>query len=186
MHDIIHARFDAKIDHVELVHDGDTISRVQFRLPGLHAVSNAHYGEIYPDIWVACDGVWIQENIRLAGVDTPELHPAKHYRNGDLRPADERAREHAKALEARDYVASLLVPNNLRFQLRNPQLGKYAGRMVAEIWCLEDGEMISVAERLRPCALPPNTIPLPPSVLHTFRAAGSVTRIVGYSAQAGR
>ena len=150
--DLVHATFDARIDHIADVHDGDTINHVYFRLPinVLPNEANYGYGEIYPEIYLQRDGVWVHVNVRVAGIDTPELHPRHHYPDGTPRPKGDIDKEHELALQAQEIVAKLLKSNDLEFEIRNPQEGKYAGRVVAEVWVKdpESQQMINIAERL--------------------------------------
>ena len=148
MKDIIYARYAVKISDTSCVYDGDTIERVCVKLHGLQAVSDAHFGEVWPDIFVDDEGAWVHQSIRIAGIDCPEMKPHHFDSQNHLRMHADLESEKAAAVEARNYVISLLKPNNLRFELRNPQRGKFDGRTVAEVWCLEHGAMINIARRL--------------------------------------
>ena len=148
--ELVHATFAAKIDDIERVYDGDTINHVHFQLPDIEVVKGGTFGEIYPDIFAQLDGVWIHINVRVAGIDAPERHPRHHYPDGEPRDPNDVIREHALAMRAREVVSDLLISNHLEFQIRNPQLGKYAQRVVAEVWARdpETSDYINVGERL--------------------------------------
>lgn len=148
--DVVHATFHAQIDTIENIYDGDTLNKVAFKLPISIAQTQGFYGEVYPSVFLQRDGVWIHINVRIGGIDTPERHPRHKYPDGTLRPADERAREHALAMQARAIVVRLLVANDLKFEIRDPQQGKYAGRIVASVWVLDPdtNRMVNIADKL--------------------------------------
>ena len=147
--ELVHARFEAQIYDIEHVYDGDTINHVHFKLPDIELLKGGRKGEVYPDIFVDDYGVWIHVNVRLAGIDAPERHPRHHYPNGEPRDPNDLIREHALAMEARNVVTDLLVANHLQFEIHNPELGKYAGRVVAEVWTKNpDGNYINIADKL--------------------------------------
>lgn len=148
--EFVHAEYNACIRSIETIYDGDTIDKVEFRLPGVMPAADAVFGEIYPDLFLREDGLWCVINVRLAGIDTPERHPRHHYPNGEERPPQEIARERRQAMEARDEVVRLLSRSNLQFHLRDCQLGKYAGRIVGEVWVEAPGKkkLVNVSEHL--------------------------------------
>lgn len=132
---LVYGRFDAFIEDPEHIYDGDTVDRVHFRLPGLEVAKGAPLGQIYPDLYTREDGVWMRINVRLAGIDAPERHPHHSYPDGTPRPPEDIAYEHELAMKARQVVMDMVKANGLHFVIRNPQIGKYAGRIVAEVWC---------------------------------------------------
>jgi len=81
--------------------------------------------EAYP--W---PGITAKTKVRLNGVDTPEIRGKCEA-------------EKKKAIEARDYVKSLILGEVI--QLENVKHGKYAGRVVAEV-ILDGGE--NLAEKI--------------------------------------
>ncbi len=66
-------------------------------------------------------GLTARTSIRVAGVDTPEIR-GKCQREKDL------------AIRARDFVRAAV---GARVQLTDVRLGKYAGRVVADVWVNE-------------------------------------------------
>ena len=147
--ELVHAKFQSRIYDVEHIYDGDTINHVHFKLPDIDTLKGGRMGEVYPDIFAQEDGVWIHVNVRLAGIDAPERHPRHHYPDGTERDPNEVIREHGLAMEARQVVVDLLICNKLEFQIRNPEIGKYAGRIVAEVWVQSpDGGWLSIADKL--------------------------------------
>ena len=150
MRDIVHERYNARIENINHVYDGDTIEHVMFKLPGTTVIPGAECGEIYPDIFLQNDGVYVHINVRLAGIDCPERHPRHNYPDGSPREAYEIEREAELGLRARDTLRELITQNGLQFEIRNCQLGKYAGRIVAEVWIHEpeSGDYVNVSEWL--------------------------------------
>ena len=148
--ELVHTRFEAKIETSDHIYDGDSINHCFFRLPGILVDDNAQLGEIYPELFAHKDGLWVKVNVRLDGIDAPEMHPHHHYPDGTNRDPAEIAHEHELALRARQVVVDLIEANDLQFEIRNPQLGKYAGRVVAEVFAKdpEHGELINVSHRL--------------------------------------
>ena len=146
-------RYDAFIDSVDDVHDGDTLENVCLRLPGITAKAGTT-GQVYPNIFIGAGDkfrvgdVFAQVSVRLSGVDCPELEPRKRLPDGTLRSAAEVAHEKALALKARQVVVDLLTAANLQFQLRNPRDGKYASRIVAELWVAEGDTLVNVGAKL--------------------------------------
>lgn len=125
--------FQASIDGAEMIYDGDTINGVVVLLHGLKSVPPMT-GEMFPYIYAAGEDVYAHIDIRIAGIDAPELHPRYRAPDGSLRSEHEREHERKLAQEARQVVVDLLVGNDLQFEIRNPQIGKYADRLVAEVW----------------------------------------------------
>lgn len=140
--------YAAFIDDAELVHDGDTIDGVIIKLDGLSA-SAGEDGEVFPDVFAMDGEVYAHIDIRISGIDAPEMTPRHRLSSGQLRSDAERAHEKTLALKARQIVVDLLSAANLHFEVRNPQQGKYASRLVAEIWCKDaSGELVNVGLRL--------------------------------------
>ena len=83
--ELVQTRFEARVDDIEHVYDGDTINHVQFRLPDIEVLKGGHLGEVYPDIFSQQDGVWIHVNV--AGSMQVPLHlPRLSARNKYRRP----------------------------------------------------------------------------------------------------
>ena len=148
--ELVHKRYNAKIDDIAQVYDGDTIEGVLFKLPGVQAIPQAELGEIYPDAFLHDDGLWIRISVRLAGIDCPERHPRHNLPDGTPRPATEIERERTLGLKARNALRALLNQSQLQFELRNCEIGKYASRIVGEVWVHEEdsGDYRNVSEYL--------------------------------------
>ena len=71
-----------EIDGESQVYDGDTISdvRIQIAVPTLLVLEKL--GEVFPDIYVEANGVYIQNGVRIAGIDTPEMRPSTNKSDG--------------------------------------------------------------------------------------------------------
>ena len=83
----------------------------------------AHVVRVYDGDTITVDAfpwpdVTIRTGVRVDGVDTPEI-------NGDCQA------EKDLAVRARDFVRAQVGDT---VQLRNVRLGKYAGRVVADVW----------------------------------------------------
>lgn len=70
--------------------------------------------------------------------------------DGTARDPEDLAWEHEQAVKARDVVREILQANDLKFFIGNPVEGKYAGRIVAEIWARAQGTdlLVNVSEQL--------------------------------------
>ena len=140
--------YDAFIDDVSSVHDGDTLEHVHIKIATVW--EHAPEGELFPEMFVKDGQLWMHIAVRLAGIDCPEIHPHHRLPSGELRDPNDVGWEHSQAVKAKRVVQDLMTQNNLQFKIRNPQIGKYAGRIVAEIWLRDPGthNSINVSERL--------------------------------------
>ena len=125
--------YPCAIDDASHVYDGDTISRVRILIlkPTLMIVSEL--GEVFPNVVVADGGVYIQNGVRIAGIDTPELRPSKKYADGTPRSEKSRTNEKNAAIVARDAVRDLLSANDFRFTIADVDMDKY-GRVLATVF----------------------------------------------------
>ena len=144
----VHQSYDAFIDDPSHIYDGDSINHVHFKIA--RVVPSYPDGEVYPDMFVSDGELWVHTNVRLAGIDCPELHPHHRLSDGTLRDDEDIGYESNLAKDARTLVRGLLVANHLHFQIRNPQFGKYAERVVAEVWVKQKSTMklINVSDLL--------------------------------------
>ena len=110
------------------VYDGDTIQRVRVKIKKLE---NENYPaqKLWPGIFLEGDQILVETNLRLAGVDSPEMHPKKAGRS-----EESLAKEKAAAAESRQALVDLLVEYGYQMTVVNPKLGKYAGRVVGEVF----------------------------------------------------
>ena len=139
------------IDSIDNVYDGDTIRDVAILIYPFHSptpgISEAQL-TLWPGIERRADGIYSITNIRIAGIDTPETRPIR----GDRTEASIQ-REKERAAAATDFLKQLLLDNSkadgtLGFVIQNPELDKYAGRIVADVICFKDSESVDVAEAL--------------------------------------
>ena len=134
--------FDVKLTDIEnQVHDGDTIEHVYIHLC---EVSGSGEGQIWPDLYQKDGVLFAVFNLRLAGIDTPEMHPHTHTPDGKERSQASRDAEKAAALEAKQALIDLLKRSSW-VGISYPRDGKYAGRIVADLWVDTDGQRLSVA-----------------------------------------
>ena len=118
------------------IYDGDTIQDVYIDIFDL---KNAYPADVlWPGVFVKGDDLYAVTDIRIAGIDTPEKKPKRAGRT-----PESIALEKAAAAEAQKALADLLNQYDLDFVVANPELGKYAGRIVADV--LVGPDKISVA-----------------------------------------
>ena len=106
-------RYPCKIDSEKQVYDGDTIKdvRIEVNIPALEV------------------GFYLIRDIRIFGIDTPEKRPRRAGRT-----PESIATEKTAALAARNYLVGILRDNDFQFEIEDLDHGKYAGRVLAEIW----------------------------------------------------
>ena len=139
------------IDSIDAVYDGDTIRDVAILIYPFHSptlgMSEAQL-TLWPGIERRVDGIYSITDIRIAGIDTPEKRPIR----GDRTEISiQREKEHAEV--ATGFLKQLLLDNSkddgtLGFVIQNPELDKYAGRIIADVICFKDGVSTDVAEAL--------------------------------------
>ena len=121
--------YAGSIESVEQIYDGDTIENVFVKI----ADDKTPTGKVWPGIYKMEDGIYAEFALRLNGIDTPEMRPAHKNRDGTLRPEKDRQKERAAAHTARHALIELLQTHEMVFYVRNPKVGKYAGRLVADL-----------------------------------------------------
>lgn len=126
------------MDEGSKIYDGDTIQDVYISVKTLQ---KKDYPEevLWPGIYLEADSVFAWTDIRIAGIDTPEKKPKRAGRT-----PESIALEKAAAAEAQQALADLFDAYDNAVYVANPELGKYAGRIVADV--LVGPERISVAE----------------------------------------
>ena len=139
------------IDSIDDVYDGDTIQDVAIliypfhsSMPGMSKVQLT----LWPGIERRVDGIYSITDIRIAGIDTPEKRPIRGDRS---ETSIQREKERAEA--ATDFLKQLLLDNSkddgtLGFVIQNPELDKYAGRIIADVICFKEGVSTDVAVAL--------------------------------------
>lgn len=130
------------------VYDGDTINNVLMKV----ADKETKDGEVWPGVVVKKGEVYVSFDLRINGIDTPEKRPRKAGRTGVSLKNEKFA-----ASRSRQAVIDLLNVSNGHIRLKHPKTGKYAGRMLANAYILDErDELISIADYLieRGLALP--------------------------------
>ena len=139
------------IDSIDNVYDGDTIRDVAiqiYRFPSQFQGRRADHLMLWPGVERRADGIYSLTDIRIAGIDTPEKRPIRGERTED---SLQKEKERAEA--ATNFLKQLILENSkadgtLGFMIQNPQLDKYAGRIVADVICFKDDVFTNVAEAL--------------------------------------
>ena len=119
------------------VYDGDTIQDVHIVIKTLDTGYPAE--TLFPGILLKGDTLYAITDIRISGIDTPEKRPKKAGRSPESID-----KEKAAAKSARDALYLLLKAHDFHFVVAQPEQGKYAGRIVADI--LVGPERINVSE----------------------------------------
>ena len=112
------------------VYDGDTINDVRVKV---FDFDRGDYGEVWAGVFVDADGVYVQTDIRVNGIDTPEKRVSTKNPDGSQRSEVSRERERKAADASRQALVKLLKANDFQIVLSNPIHGKYAGRTVADV-----------------------------------------------------
>ncbi len=128
------------INDTNNVYDGDTIKDVRFLLCEPCALRN-------PVLPISQEGnkIYFWSDIRIRGIDTPELAP-----NQSGRTPESINREKALAIQARDYLRHQLATAT-GITMINQEEDKYYGRIVADIIIHRDGKEINVGDRMIAC-----------------------------------
>lgn len=121
------------IADIESVYDGDTITDAQILVSQIDLSAVERLGEVFPEIVLKADGIYVVDSIRITGIDTPEIRPSTKKSDGT--PRSERSRENEKkaALAARDAVRKLIADNNLLFSISDVGHDKF-GRVLAQVY----------------------------------------------------
>ncbi len=141
--------YNAFIEDIELVYDGDTIQDV---LVLLHKFNRPQTENLllWPGVQRYTDGIYSLTNIRIRGIDAPELTwsqiPASL-------PQEKRQRIYDRGVAARDFLRNLIEKSSIdgvlkAIEIRDPDFGTWAGRVLADVFCYHDGTKINVAEAL--------------------------------------
>ena len=101
------------IEGPQQVYDGDTIKdvRIEIEIPSLEV------------------GFWLSRDIRINGIDTPEKRPKHAGRTKDSLASEKKA-----AQKARSFLIDLLKANGFQFDIGDVGYGKYAGRILADVF----------------------------------------------------
>ena len=129
-----------EIASIDNVYDGDTIKDVEFLICNPCELRN-------PILSINQEGskIYFVSDIRIKGIDTPELRPSKAGRTeASLN------REKALATQARDYLRHLLA-NADSITIDNQEEDKYYGRIVADVIIRKDRQTTKVGDKMIEC-----------------------------------
>ena len=126
-------RWDCVVDFPKVnIYDGDTIKDVRVLLVE-GEFHKSDYGEVWPDIRITENGIELEIDVRINGIDTPEKRVGGKYADGTPRSDESRQLERDASARAKESLHKLLESNNFKFVLHNVFLGKYAGRIVGSM-----------------------------------------------------
>ena len=114
------------------IYDGDTIKDVRVLLVE-EKFPKSDYGEVWHDIRITEDGIELEIDVRINGIDTPEKRVGGKYADGTPRSDESRQLERDASLRAKESLHKLLESNDFKFVLHDVFLGKYAGRIVGSM-----------------------------------------------------
>lgn len=126
-------------DIQEQVYDGDTIKDVLVKV----ATDKTPDGEVWPGVHIIDGDVYVSFDLRINGIDTPEKRPKKAGRT-----AQSLINEKLAANKARDAVVKLVEKGKKYILIKNPETGKYAGRMLGDAFIKDGKQLISIADHL--------------------------------------
>ena len=126
--------YDCQIEDALQVYDGDTIKDCKVLIA---PVASETEGEVWPGLVIEDCKLYVVSDLRIAGIDTPEKRTSTKKRDGTTRSFKSRANEKWAAAESQKALMQLLSSNDFKFQIVDPQLGKYAGRIVGR--CVVNG-----------------------------------------------
>ena len=129
-----------EIASIDNVYDGDTIKDVKFLVCNPCELRNP----ILP-INQEENKIYFVSDIRIKGIDTPELRPSKAERT-----EVSLNREKALATQARDYLRHLLA-NADSITIENQEEDKYYGRIVADVIVRKDGQTTNIGDKMIEC-----------------------------------
>ena len=115
------------------IYDGDTIKDVRVLIVEGDFGKSDHGTEVWPDIRITKNGIELEIDVRINGIDTPEKRVGGKYADGTPRSDESRQLERDASAKAKKSLHKLLETNNFKFVLHNVHLGKYAGRIVGSM-----------------------------------------------------
>jgi len=82
------------------VYEGNTISNVQILVSAVDIRLVEQLGEVFPNIVLKASGIYVENGVRITGIDTPEIRLSKRKRDGTPRSEQSCANEKETALSA--------------------------------------------------------------------------------------
>lgn len=141
--------YNAFIEDIETVYDGDTIQDVLVLLHKFNRPQTKNLS-LWPGVQRYTDGIYSLTDIRIRGIDAPELTwsqiPASL-------PQEKRQRIYDRGVAVRNFLRNLIEKSSVdgvlqAIEIRNPDFGTWARRIVADVFCYHEGKEINVAEAL--------------------------------------
>lgn len=133
----------------EDIYDGDTIENVSVLIYPLDQLTKSKVKDdhqLWPNVLLTKQGIVAKFNLRLAGIDTPEMHPHDKYEDGTERTPQSIATEKKLAKAAKQALIDFLAKYNNEIYIADPDDGKYAGRIVCRTFVKDDnGKLRSVS-----------------------------------------
>lgn len=123
------SQYEGIVESHKQIYDGDTIQDVRVKIADFYT-----RGEVWPGILITDEGIFSTADLRLAGIDTPEK-----------RGSSDSEKKLAAEARARLVIAVMDYANG-RIRVKNPKLGKWAGRVVCEVWVRINGRDINVSK----------------------------------------
>ena len=126
----------ASIADIEQVYDGDTLTDVQILVAPIEMSTVEQLGEIFPNLVLKNNGIYVENGVRIAGIDTPEMRVSTKKADGTPRSAASRANEKKAAIAARDAVRRLIEANGMQFVITDTEHDKF-GRVLGTVYAGE-------------------------------------------------
>ena len=120
------------------VYDGDTITDVE--IPILNCQHAGDVNHTWPGVKFTDTGIAIVTDIRINGIDTPEIRVSRSLSEA------ERQRLKNLAYKSKEALIDILKKSEWQFYVHRPKFGKYAGRIIADIYVKRDGKMLLVSD----------------------------------------
>ena len=86
-------RYECSIADIIEVYDGDTITDVPILVSAVNLETAAELGEAFPNIVLKRNSIYVENGLRIAGIDTPEMQVPTKNRDGTRRSDASRANE---------------------------------------------------------------------------------------------
>lgn len=130
----------------EDIYDGDTIENVSVLIYPLDYGKIKDEHVLWPNVLLTKQGIVAKFSLRLAGIDTPEMHPHDKYEDGTARTPQSIATEKKLAKAARQALVDFVAKYNNEIYVADPDDGKYAGRIVCRAFVKDDnGHLKSIS-----------------------------------------
>ena len=122
--------YDAAVLNGSNVYDGDTITDVLIRIAD---APDSPPQKLLHNLMAFDGGLYMLTNVRLNGIDAPEMRPSRTDSEGNARREEDREAERNAAEKAKQALSELLRENSYEMTLHNVEADKYGGRIVADV-----------------------------------------------------